>query len=1214
MNKLLIKWLLLSVVMVATHTVEAQQTSGSSGGITVTGTVIDAETDEPLAGAAVTLQKDKTKGVVTDADGKFSIRVPALPVSVVVTYMGFKPQTVNITSAAKPVTVLLEEDTQTLQEVVVEAGIIQHNKLGFTGSYKTVNAQELKAVGNINVLKTLSSLDPSFVIAENTLMGSDPNTLSNISLRGGSTMNITNVLNDQTTNPNEPLFILDGFETTLQVINDLDINRIESITLLKDAGSTAIYGSKGGNGVVVVETIKPKVGEVQISYNGNFQVAAADLSDYNMMNAAEKLEFEVKSGRYGNLNDWSGNSYGIQQYYAHLEQVQRGVDTYWLKIPIRTALTQSHSVTVSGGNDNFLYQAGVNYKDVEGVMKASDRLSYGGNMRLTYRTKKINISNNLTVSFTDGHTGSWGSFSNFVNANPYYTSRNEDGTIPMDLDYYYNTLYMSSSSSYNPLYNAMLASRNDTKNMSLTNNLSFSWFITEKLRWQASASLSKSSTDGVNFKDPKHTDYIGTDYTLKGSYSSSFANTWRYDLNTSLSYALTLANAHNLTFQGRVGVQSQESSSEGYVVTGFPPGVDGIPSYAYGYREGSRPSYSKTINRTAKFVTAFNYNYKYRYLLDLSYNSDGTTSFGRNRKFKSFYSAGLGWNLHKEEFAKDWQLLNELKLHGTYGTNANMNVGDNVSTNVYSYYSGSDIFGTASYLSGYANPDLEWQVVKKYSAGIDASFLKSRMAVTLDVYQTKTDPMVISMEQKLSSGVSSYPVNMGYVHTRGLEFAVSYYILRNIEKQTSLNVRVTGNTYRSEYGGFGEALENLNNAFKSDASVNANLNPNSLIKYQDGNSPTALWAVRSLGIDPSTGREIFLTKEGIPTSTFNIDDRVKIADSNPDIRGVIGFNFRYGRLTANLNLAYSLGGYKFNSALFNKVENISYSQIVYNQDRRALYDRWQEPGDIAQFKGISENLYTASSTQMSSRFIQRDNYLKAESGRLAWDINSGAWLKTVGLRDLQVSVSMADLFRITTIREERGTDYPFERSVSLGLSANFAGVGAHVAESTLAGISDRAMNQEINRLRETLSQRESDLEACRKAAAEVKPQQAAAAAAAKEVVKEVEKVVYAGNQTGVFFNINSSKLDDRGLANIKLFAKSLKENPDRKYKVVGYADAATGNAKINQQLSDARAKAVYDALIAEGVKASQLTYVGLGDTQKVFEKNDLNRAVIIENF
>lgn len=364
----------------------------------VKGKIIAEEDGLPVIGATIQVEGTSIR-TITDANGNF--RLINVPQSnrIKISYVGMQSQSLS----PKPqMSVVLKTDTKALDEVVVEAGIIQRNKMGFTGSYRTVNQEELKAVGNINVLQSLKTLDPSFVVADDMSMGSDPNTMSRITMRGGTTMTISGIYDDTTTNPNEPLFILDGFESSLQEINDLDINRIESITLLKDAASTAIYGSKGANGVVVVETIKPKAGEVMINYSGDAQVAWADLSVYNMMNAAEKLEFEVLAGRYGDLNDWSGNRESIAQYQRALENVRRGVDTYWLKVPIQTAVTQSHSLNVSGGDKGFLYQIGAMFKDIQGVMKGSVRQTFGGNsvsysQNGTYISNKFNISANSNL-------------------------------------------------------------------------------------------------------------------------------------------------------------------------------------------------------------------------------------------------------------------------------------------------------------------------------------------------------------------------------------------------------------------------------------------------------------------------------------------------------------------------------------------------------------------------------------------------------------------------------------------------------------------------------------------------------------------------------------------------------------------------------------------------------------------------------------------------
>lgn len=564
----------------------------------VKGKVTSEEDGLPVIGATVTV-KGTNNRTITDVEGNFQLSNVPQDAQIQVSFIGLNPASLK---PAPQMSIVMSANSETLDEVVVQAGIIQRNKMGFTGSYRTVNQEELKSVGNLNVLQSLKTLDPSFNIADNMEMGSDPNTMARVTMRGGTTMTISGIYDDTTTNPNEPLFILDGFETTLQEVNDLDINRIESITLLKDAASTAIYGSKGANGVVVIETIKPKEGDVMINYSGDAQVAWADLSGYNMMNAAEKLQYEVLAGRYGNLDDWAGNKDNIESYYSHLTNVQKGVDTYWLKVPIRTAITQSHSLNISGGGEGFLYQVGAMYKDTQGVMKDSDRETFGGNMRLTYRKNKLNISNNLSISITNGGNGAWGSFSNFVNANPYYPMRNADGTVSPDLDSYKRAEYYSAVVASNPLYNALLDSEDNQQNVSITNNLNFDWYILENLRWTASLSLNSSTSDNMSFIDPSHTQYASVDYTQQGQYTSSNSRSWRYVMNTGVSYALAFLNGHNLTANVRAEIESTSSNSKSFVATGFPKGVGAIPSFAYSYLEDSTPGYSEDISRGGQFL------------------------------------------------------------------------------------------------------------------------------------------------------------------------------------------------------------------------------------------------------------------------------------------------------------------------------------------------------------------------------------------------------------------------------------------------------------------------------------------------------------------------------------------------------------------------------------------------------------------------------------
>lgn len=1014
--------------------------------ILIKGTVKDNE-GEPLIGVTV---KPKKHGVgsISTPDGTFSVYVDNMDETLIFTYIGMRQKEVKLKKGTTSYNVIMDADDKELGSVVVEAGIIQRNKLGFTGSYSTMDNEELKSVGNINVIQTLKTLDPSFNVMDNNLMGSDPNTMATITMRGGSTMDFKTKIDDNTSNPNEPLFILDGFETDLQTINDLDINRIESITLLKDAGSTAIYGSKGANGVVVVETIKPKAGQVMINYNGDFQVAAADLGVYNMMNAKEKLEFEKLSGRYGDLTDYIKNEKGIKEYNDNLHRVTQGIDTYWLKVPIRTAFTQAHSLSISGGNKDFLYQLGANYRGTEGVMKDSDRDTFGGNARLTYRNaeKRINISNNVSIMVTNGYNGSWGSFSNFVNANPYYTMRNSDGTIPQMLDEItFGTTaeenVEGSASAPNPYYNAMLNSKSNNRSTSIVNNTSFDWFITDRFRWQASLSLQSAKNDSETFKDPRHTDFIGKDYTLQGTYTGGYGTTWKYNANTSASFSHSFKDAHNITFIGRAAIDERNVENQSFVATGFPKGAQGIPSFAHSYQENGRPSYTKYTTRMANFLAALNYNYKWRYVFDFNYNVDGSSAFGSKKQFQDFWNVGFAWNVHQEEFGKalqnDW--LQELKIRGSYGINGNQNV-SNVSESVYYYFSGSDIFGMGSYLNDFANSYLKWQVAKKLSAGIDLKMLKNRLSLTFDVYQTKTDPLVVPLPQRPSTGLNAYPLNIGYLDTKGVEFKISYYAIRNLKDEILLNFSLSGAYNTSKYGGFNDRLRELNEQYWKEENEDGTLikesqNINSLIRYEDGKSPSTLWAVRSLGIDPATGREVFLTKDGLPTFNYRAEDRVDVGNSRPDLEGVFGINFTFKKLTASMFFRYKLGAYAFNTALYNKVDNVSKSNIIYNQDKRALYNRWKNPGDISQFKNIDLTNYP--NTPISSRFIQKDNQFKGESFKISWDFTKDRWIKSLYMRDLRVSFSMNDLFIISSMKQERGTDYPFQRAFSVGLTASF---------------------------------------------------------------------------------------------------------------------------------------------------------------------------------
>ena len=355
---------------------------------------IDKTTGDPLPGATVKI-KGTSVGTATNMEGKFELTVADNFIALEVSFIGYG--TVEVTVGKREqLEVLLEAESSKMDEVVV-TGVYTRKKESFTGSSQTYKAEELKSVGNQNLIQSLKVLDPAFAVLESNEFGSDPNRLPDLEIRGKSS--IVGLKEQFGEDPNQPLFILDGFETTLRTIMDLSMDRIASVTILKDAASTAIYGAKAANGVVVVETKVPQGGRLRLSYNGSFEISFADLTDYNLMNAAEKLEFERLAGNFkSNIAD--NQELKEVRYNKLLGNVLRGVDTYWLSEPIRTGFNQRHNLYVEGGNEQFRYGFGGSYNKIQGVMKSSTRDIFSGNLDLLYRVGKLTFSNKLSVDVT----------------------------------------------------------------------------------------------------------------------------------------------------------------------------------------------------------------------------------------------------------------------------------------------------------------------------------------------------------------------------------------------------------------------------------------------------------------------------------------------------------------------------------------------------------------------------------------------------------------------------------------------------------------------------------------------------------------------------------------------------------------------------------------------------------------------------------------------
>ena len=983
----------------------------------VRGKVVD-EKKLPIPGVSVRLG-GTSMGTATDVDGKFKLLIPADTATLVVSFIGMKTEIVKIPRLKagveqKELTIMLREEDVKLEDVVV-TGIFTRKKESFTGSASTYSAAELKTMGTQNVLQSLKTLDPAFAIIEDNQFGSDPNRLPNMEIRGKSSM--LGLRDELDADPNQPLFILDGFESTLAAINDLDINRVASITILKDAASTAIYGSKAANGVIVVETVKPEAGKLQVSYNGNMNISIPDLSSYNLMNSREKLEFELLAGRYDPASWSTASEVKLNELYNEkLKVIESGVNTYWLAEPLRVGVNQKHSLYVQGGEGNFLFGLGAGYNGISGVMEKSDRSVLSGNIDLIYRMSKFQFSNKFSLTSTD-YKNPIVAFYEYAEANPYYKKYNDDGTVDKWLE---NNDYFKAS---NPLWNAKQNSRDEGKNLALSNYFMAEYFPTTEWRVRARLGLTYGNDDTEKFYSRNDTRYEDVETIKKGEYRSTNTRKNQVEAELSVTYAKVLGK-HRINLVAGGNLSSDKSLTQGYSALGFPEGDFSYPSFSNGYPENGTPTYYESVSRSVNGYFNTGYSFDDRYLMDFSLRTSGSSVFGTSRKYNTTWSVGLGWNLHKEKFIMDhvaW--IDLLKLRASIGNPGNQSFDSAQSLLTYSFQYGSmNYFGLGAVLSQIGNPDLEWQITVDKNIGLDVTLFNKRFSLTADYYYKVTDPLLIKVSTPLSSGTSTYMTNAGEQVSQGLTASVSYYIFQNFEQRFSWMVRANVRTQKTRINKIGNKLSTLNASGKGENTV----------RYYDGADPDDIWAVRSAGIDPSNGKELFYAKDGGYTYDFTYDDEVICGNTRPDVEGVIGSSLNWKGFSVSLNFRYQMGADVFNEALYNKVENISRSDLNKNQDKRALYERWQEVGDIVHFKDIA----SAASTPMSSRFVQTENVLTLESLYLGYEFYNG-WIEKLGLSSLKLQFSMRDVFRASTIRSERGISYPFARSMEAGLSFNF---------------------------------------------------------------------------------------------------------------------------------------------------------------------------------
>ena len=985
---------------------------------------------QPLPGLTVRMV-GVSLGTATNAQGWFAIDLPVEKGTLEFSFVGYKKKQINFTDKTDTLRIVLEEDFQQVEEVVV-TGIFNKPKESFTGAVTSVTKEDLKANFSRNLIQTLANIDASLLIVQNNEMGSDPNTLPEIQLRGVSTMLDLSDLETHTRRPeyNQPLFIMDGFEVDLERVMDLNQNDIESITILKDASATSLYGSRGANGVIVITTTLANAGALTVSYEGRLNLQIPDLGTYdNLMTASEKFEMEKIYGVWDRLESYLPNGQSYQDAYNEIEDaIAKGVNYNWLKVPTRTGVGQFHSLRFMGSQENWNYMLSLSYDDTKGVMKESERKNFNGTMQLGYRKDKWNVRQSLAVGFNRNQNSPYGEFSSYVQMNRYWVPYEKDGK-PVE-EYYHP------SSSYgpieNPLYDHTVGVWNKTKYTNLRSNTAVDFTINEHLKAQATFGLNYKNTRYDGFTPPEHKDfqYI-TEIERKGSFGRREGEETMWQIRLMLNYNNIFSEKHMITL-GLNGELSETIADDvNWSATGYISSNVSHPGMSMSYPSSGGTNGSESTVRRASLIATANYYYDQRYFVDFSVNYNGGSSFGKNNRFQYFYSLGAGWAVSNEMFVKEHlPFVNEMRFRYSFGVTGNMFVGPEVSMEVFQRNSSYVYLGGIAWTLGqFANPNLEQQNTFQHNAGLDLKLFNSRIEFSLNYYNYLTNNTLTDMNLPISHGFERIMGNVGKIRNEGWDGNVGVQLYRDTEKR--INWRLFASFSRRK-----NTLVKLSEGYKKRVSgYNAGMsNQEDILKYREGYSLDAIYGLRTVGVDPTSGQRIFLKADGVTTTLEqDSDDLVYLGDRQPKLNGTFGTSFYYGGFSVTVGFGVKWGGKAVNFTELSKGENAS---TLYNMDRRMMKHSWQQVGDQARYKNKHGD-YAGLSTYTCDAFVHKDNVFSCNNINLSYSFSQNWFKRATGLESLSISASLSDIFYISTIERERGTAYPFSVNPNFSISCTF---------------------------------------------------------------------------------------------------------------------------------------------------------------------------------
>lgn len=893
----------------------------------IRGIVTDAKDKSPMPGVTVMI-KGTTTGTATGIDGKYVLKA-AVGEVLVFSFVGMKTQEI-ILRAQTVIDVSLENDQEQLEEVVV-VGYTTRKKGTISGAVTTVKEGVLK-VPVVSFDQALQGQVPGMSVMTSS---GEPGATSSVRIRGVNSVS----------SGVSPLYIMDGVSIAAGDFAALNPSDIENVTVLKDASSTSIYGARAANGVIVITTKRGKAGERgKVTYSGKFGFSKLAHGEWDLMNTTEKLDYE--------------EMVGLRIPGTYDRAAIEAIDVDWRDVLYNNhAPTMSHDLTISGAGERSNYFVSAGYFTQEGISPASEISRYSLRVNLNMNPLPwLKAGVNATLGYTESNRSENGANNGHnpshavYRLNSYFNPYNEDGSVS-DKEFY------EKYGKTNPLATAEKVFQDNNRL-----KLIASGFLEVKPIRQ----LTLKTQLGVEGSDGRSTKKVSPDLAVQngnGSLSEGFSRNYNLTLTNLATYVNTFDEHHNLTFL--LGQEALTTTTNGFSAAGS------------GYTDervmliGSAPSQSASGGSVSKahflsFFSRAEYNYDYKYYLDLSYRRDGSSRFGKDNKWADFWSVGLMWDLRKEHFLADFAPLTGLQLSFNVGTSGNSSIGNYEHLAMLAsgpIYNGIGGMGAASL----GNPGLTWEKILSYNLGANVSFF-NRLRLNVELYKKITTDMLMSVPVSVTSGFGSLRQNVGEMQNSGIELDLNIDVVKSggFLWNLAANMGYNKNEITELYGGKDEYIVG-----------------NTGTKLKLGKDVGTFYMVEFAGVDPETGEPLWYTKDGAITNRFSSDHAVLLDKSRyAPLSGGITTTFSYKGVSFQAFFSWVSGKYMINNTRYYTESN---GRLAQDQQSRRMFDAW-----------TPDNRYTdvpkyGYGMEMDTRLLEDASFMRLKNLTLSWDLPK-AWL------------------------------------------------------------------------------------------------------------------------------------------------------------------------------------------------------------------------------